>query len=254
LTVYPGILLSDFLRYFLVAGAAFLIFWVLARQRLRHRFIQRKFPKAKRLWYEFRYSLSTVFIFSLSGLGIYWAKESGYTQIYSDFATYGWGYFVISLFMMLLFHDAYFYWTHRLMHHPRIYRYVHKVHHMSTNPSPWAAYSFHPYEAIVQAFSFVLMVFLLPLHPLTLFIFLAYMITRDVLGHLGFELFPKGFTRNKWLSWHTTTTHHSLHHEYFNYNYGLYFSWWDNLMKTTHPEYDQAFEEVKARRKEDVAH
>ncbi|MGL1488967.1 sterol desaturase family protein, partial [Vibrio parahaemolyticus] len=36
------------------------------------------------------------------------------------------------------------------MHNKRIFKYVHLVHHHSTNPSPWAAYAFHPLEAVVE--------------------------------------------------------------------------------------------------------
>jgi sterol desaturase/sphingolipid hydroxylase (fatty acid hydroxylase superfamily) len=75
------------------------------------------------------------------------------------------------------------------------------------------------------------------------------MILRNVMGHLGYELFPKGFTKNKWLKWHTTTTHHSMHHEFFNCNYGLYFSFWDNWMKTEHKDYNENFDTVTSRQK-----
>lgn len=243
-SVYPEILLSDFLRYFVTAGLFFLIFWVFLKKKLRHRLIQKEFPKAKRLWFEFGYSISTVIIFSFNGLGIYTAIQLGWTQIYLDFYEYGWIYFVFSLMLMLIFNDTYFYWTHRLMHHPKIYRYVHSVHHKSTNPSPWAAYSFHPIEAIVQAMTFTIMVYLFPIHPITMFIFLTFMIVRNVHGHLGFELFPKSFIHNKWLNWHTTTTHHNLHHSKFNCNYGLYFTFWDNLMGTTLPDYKRIFNKI----------
>jgi uncharacterized protein (DUF2147 family) len=40
-----------------------------------------------------------------------------------------------------------------------------------------------------------------------------------------------------------------MHHEYFHYNYGLYFSWWDRLMRTEHQKYHEAFDEVKSRPK-----
>lgn len=245
--VFPKILLSDFLRYFLVAAPAFLIFWVFGKKYFSHLFIQKKYPHNRRLWYEFRYSMSTVMIFALNGLGIYTAKVHGLTQIYLDVSQLGWIYLPVSFLLMLLFHDTYFYWTHRWMHLPGIYRHVHKVHHMSTNPSPWAAYSFHPFEAVIQALSFTIMVFLIPLHPAVMFLFLGYMIVRDVLGHLGYEIFPKGFTGNPWFNWHTTSTHHNLHHSRFNYNYGFYFTWWDNLMKTTHPQYQEIYQEVKER-------
>ena len=151
---------------------------------------------------------------------------------------------------MVLAHDAYFYFAHRLMHHPKIFKHVHLVHHKSTNPSPWAAYSFHPLEAIVEAGIFPLIVFTIPVHSLVLVLFLVFMITRNVLGHLGMEILPKWFVKNKFLNWNTTTTHHDMHHKNFHTNYGLYFTWWDNLLGTTDKEYIETFEEVTSRKKE----
>lgn len=247
--VWPNIVLFDLLRYLIPASLFFLIFWVIARKGLMHLFIQRTFPKSKQLWKEFAYSMSTVIIFSLVGFGIYSAEHAGLTLIYNNVDHYGVTYMAISFGITLLFHDFYFYWTHRLMHHKKLFRHVHRIHHESTNPSPWAAYSFHPWEALVQATVLPIMVFTLPLHPLTIFLFLTYMITRNVIGHLGFEILPKGFTRNKWLNWNTAITHHNMHHEHFHSNYGLYFTWWDKWMKTEHEKYSEAFDEVKSRPK-----
>lgn len=249
LPAFGKIILIDFLRYFIPASTAFLIFWILLKNVLNHRFIQSKWPKTAKLWFEFRYSLSTIIIFAIIGTGVHLANQKGYIHIYHDIQNYGRAYSFLSLIIMIVFHDAYFYWTHRWMHHPSVYKYVHKVHHMSTNPSPWAAYSFHPFEAIVQAMMLPIILIFLPVHGLVLFIFLAYMILRNVHGHLGFELFPKGFIGNKWINWHTTTTHHNMHHHYFNCNYGLYFLWWDKLMKTNDQSYEEQFKEVTGRKK-----
>lgn len=136
------------------------------------------------------------------------------------------------------------------MHHPKIFRHVHLVHHRSTNPSPWAAYSFHPLEAVIEAGIFVLIVFTIPAHVSALLVFLVYMIVRNVLGHLGIEFLPKRFLKNRWFNWHTTTTHHDLHHKSFDHNYGLYFTWWDRWFGTEHPAYEQVFEEVTSRPKD----
>ena len=140
-TAWSGIYLFDLLRYLIPAGLAYLVFWVWIKKRLSHLFIQTVFPKNKQLWMEFKYSMSTVVIFSLVGLGIYTSATHGYTFIYDAIEEYGWEYLILSFLIMILFHDFYFYITHRLMHHPSIYKYVHRVHHQSTNPSPWAAYS-----------------------------------------------------------------------------------------------------------------
>jgi lathosterol oxidase len=245
--VWPGIYLFDLLRYLIPASIAFVLFWVVGRNHWRHLFIQRSFPKSPQLWKEFAYSMSTVVIFSLVGFGIYTAQRAGLTRIYKNIDEHGIGYMILSFVIMLVYHDFYFYWTHRLMHHKAVFRYVHRVHHESTNPSPWAAYSFHPWEALIQAMVLPIALFTLPLHSITVFAFLVYMIVRNVIGHLGFEILPKGFTKNKWLNWNTAITHHNMHHEHFNCNYGLYFSWWDRLMKTEHEKYHEIFDEVKSR-------
>ena len=245
--IWPGFLLFDLLRYLIPAGIAFLIFWVIGRKHWNHLFIQKVFPKQKQLWKEFLYSMSTVLIFSLVGLGVFTVEHLGITLIYHQISDYGVLYLVLSLVFAILFHDFYFYWTHRLMHHKSLFKYIHKVHHESVNPSPWAAYAFHPWEAVIQAMVLPILIFILPLHELTLFVFLAYMIVRNVIGHLGFEILPKGFTKNKWLNWNTSITHHNMHHKNFSGNYGLYFTWWDNLMKTTDEKYHETFDEVKSR-------
>ncbi len=247
--VWPNIFLFDLLRYLIPASIFFTLFWVIGKKWWQHLFIQKVFPKQTQLWKEFGYSMSTVLIFSLVGFGIYSSERVGITLIYYKISDYGIVYMIASFILTLIFHDFYFYWTHRLMHSKKLFKYVHRVHHESTNPSPWAAYAFHPWEALVQAMVLPIMVFTMPLHPLTIFLFLTYMIVRNVVGHLGFEILPKGFTKNKWVNWNTAITHHNMHHEHFHSNYGLYFSWWDRLMKTEHAKYHEAFEEVKSRPK-----
>ena len=247
LAIYSGVLLSDFLRYFIAAGTAYLLFWIILRKRWHHRIIQRKRPGRARMWSEFKYSMSTVVIFAMVGWCIVQAKQAGLTRIYAEIGERGWPWFFASILIMILLHDAYFYWAHRFMHHPRIFRHVHLVHHRSTNPSPWAAYAFHPLEALIEAAFFPLIVVAIPAHPIALLSFLVYMISRNVLGHLGIELFPRWFARSKWFNWHTTTTHHDLHHKGFDHNYGLYFTWWDRWMNTEHEQYVEIFEEVTSR-------
>jgi sterol desaturase/sphingolipid hydroxylase (fatty acid hydroxylase superfamily) len=142
----------------------------------------------------------------------------------------------------VVLHDTYFYWTHRLMHHRRIFTYVHAVHHQSHNPTPWAAYAFHPLEALVEVGVLPLMVFILPLHPLALSAFGVYMIVMNVMGHLGYEVYPQAFMRSRVLRVvFNTSTHHNMHHRYNKGNYGLYFNLWDRLMKTNHSKYETTF-------------
>lgn len=250
---YVGYSLVMGLRYTVFAGLAWLLFWVWqrGRDRWRHRRLARREPPPDQLSAqvrrEIRYSILTVLIFGAVGALILVARQHGYTRLYFDVGEYGWPYLLFSTAAAILLHDTWFYWTHRLMHHPRLYHRVHRVHHLSHDPTPWAAFAFHPLEAIVEAGIFPLLVFTLPLHPLAIFGFMTWMMFFNVMGHLGHELYPAGFLRTRLGRLNNTTTHHHLHHQLVRANYGLYFNWWDRLMGTNHARYVATFEEVTRR-------
>jgi len=150
---------------------------------------------------------------------------------------------------MLLIHDTYFYWMHRLMHHPKLFRLFHLVHHRSNNPSPWAAYAFHPFEAVLESMIFVIFLFTIPVHSIHLMLFFIFSLVYNVYGHLGFELYPRWFSTH-WLGkWINTSVSHNMHHQYFKGNYGLYFTIWDRLMHTMNKNYETTFKEVTSREK-----
>ncbi|MEZ4750285.1 MAG: sterol desaturase family protein [Bdellovibrionota bacterium] len=71
--------------------------------------------------------------------------------MYLDIGEHGWFYFFLSVPLLMGLHEVYFYWTHRWLHHPWWFKRVHRVHHESVNPTPWAVFSFHPVEAVIQA-------------------------------------------------------------------------------------------------------
>jgi lathosterol oxidase len=236
-------------RYLVFAGIAFLLAYVLLRKKIQARKIQARFPQQKDYLREIGYSIVTIFIFAAVPVFlIYNSAVRPYTQYYTDIEQYGRLYFFAAFPIMLVIHDTYFYWTHRLMHHPAIFKYLHLVHHKSTNPSPWAAYAFHPLEAIVEAGVVVVFLFVMPIHKLHLGLFFLFMIIYNVYGHLGFELYPKGFSRHFIGKWINTSVNHNQHHQYFKGNYGLYFLFWDRLMGTIRPDYETFFEEVKSKK------
>ena len=236
-------------RYFLVAGIAFLVFYLLLRNTLANKKIQQRFPKYSDYLREIGYSIITLFIFATVPLiFIHTEAVSKYTLLYRDIEEKGWFYFWGVFPVMLLIHDTYFYWMHRLMHHKSLFKLFHLVHHKSTNPSPWAAYAFHPLEAIVEAGILVVFLFTLPMHQLNFFIFFIFMIIYNVYGHLGWELYPKGFHKTKIGRWINTSIAHHQHHHYFKGNYGLYFLIWDRIMGTVREDYDEHYEQVSSRR------
>lgn len=239
--------LMVFLRYAVVATFFYGIFYVLFRQKLFRYKIQLKYPKSADLIREIGYSLSTAAIFASMAFGVYALRQMGLGQLYFDIGLHGWGYYLFSIGFIIVLHDAYFYWVHRLMHHPSLFRYFHKVHHLSHNPSPYAAFSFHPLEAVVEFGIIPIMALFMPIHSTALVFFTVWSILFNVFGHTGFEFAPSGSTRHPILKWLSTPTHHNLHHQQANYNFSLYFNWWDRWMGTNNPRYEEVFESVKKR-------
>jgi sterol desaturase/sphingolipid hydroxylase (fatty acid hydroxylase superfamily) len=175
-----------------------------------------------------------------------------HTTFYKDTSQHGWIYFWAAFPLMLLMHDTYFYWMHRVIHHPRLFKLVHLVHHRSMNPSPWAAYAFHPLEAFFESLIFVIFLFTIPITSWHLLIFFVISLLYNVYGHLGYELYPAGFNKH-WLGkWLNTSVSHNLHHHYFKGNYGLYFLFWDRMMGTLRKDTDEAYGEVTLRSKPTV--
>lgn len=233
-------------RYALLAGIAWILCYVIFRRRWFHRKIIARFPKSRDLWREIGYSALSVVIFAAVGALTVIAWKSGWTQIYGKITRHGWTWFVLSIFIAIVIHDAWFYWTHRLMHHRRLFRLFHRVHHLSHNPSPWAAYAFAPLEAVVQAAIFPILVFVMPMHLYAFGLFMLWQITYNIVGHTGFELHPRWFMNTPLKYIMNTPTNHVMHHESMRGNYGLYFNFWDRLMGTNHEKYEERFRQVTA--------
>jgi sterol desaturase/sphingolipid hydroxylase (fatty acid hydroxylase superfamily) len=233
-------------RYFLIAGSAFVLFYFLFRKQAAFRKIQGRFPAWTHYGRDILYSLLTVVIFATVAMLVLrvWFP---YTNLYLEAGKYGWGYDVFTYAWMLVLHDTYFYWMHRLMHHPRLFRAIHLIHHKSTNPSPWTSYAFHPLEAVIEAGIIPLIAFTLPVQRSAMALFLLFQFIYNVYGHLGYELYPRNFHRS-WIGrWINTSVCHNLHHKRFKGNYGLYFLWWDRWMGTLREDYDPTFEATTSR-------
>lgn len=241
----------DLARYLIGTGSVALILFGLCRKFSERRRIQQRRAKPTDVERELRYSLQTIAVYATVALFTMEAIERGWTKLYLDSEAHGTWYLVLSIAMLLIFHDTYFYWIHRLLHLPSLYRRFHRTHHMSVTPTVWAAYSFSVGEAFLMTIFVPLIILVLPVHPIALFTFLAIMILRNAMGHSGVEFHHRGWIDSK-LDLFTTVTHHDLHHQKFNGNYGLYFTWWDRLMGTELPEYREEFKRITAGNSTDI--
>ena len=153
----------------------------------------------------------------------------GGSKLYKDIDEYGYVYFFLSPFLFLFFTDALIYWIHRILHWPSVY-WLHKLHHYYKETTPWSAFSFHPLDGFAQSFPYHLFVMFFPMHSR------LYTLTLMIVGLWTVNIHDR-MTLRLWGV--NGAAHHTIHHTKFNYNYGQYFTWSDQLFGTFKDPYQQ---------------
>lgn len=220
------------IRYFTVAGI-FYIYYLKSLKNTTSKNILSKNPaRKKQIFKEICWSIISSSIFALFGAITYWLWENDYTAIYISPEKYGYFYLFFSLLIILLVHETYYYWLHRAMHLPKVFNAVHKVHHMSISSTPWTAFSFHPWECILEAIILPIILLLIPVNIYVLLLYLVFITINSVINHLDIEVYPNFFRNSKFGKLWIDATHHHFHHKEFKTNFGLYFTFWDKIMGT----------------------
>lgn len=235
------------LQYLAFAGLVWWVAYRLCRERWVRRKIIRSLPGSRQLRREIGYSLFSTFVFSLAVLATWWGARLGWNKLYWDLGRHGLVWLAASALLTLVLWDAWFYWTHRAMHQPALFRVFHRTHHLSHNPTPWTAYAVDPPEAIVYAIFIPLVACIYPLHPLTIGVFMVFQVACNLAIHTGYEFLPGRFSRSRWSFWVSSPTSHVQHHETGRGNFGFCFQYWDRLMGTCHPAYDERLAGTTAR-------
>lgn len=241
------------LRYAIFAGGA-LVLLTHFKKPLAGRRIQPTPFTRDQLLREAGYSALSILVFALVFVTVFALNTRfSFLQVYRDIDANGWIWLLASVPLAIMIHDFYFYWAHRFMHLPGIYTHVHRVHHLSTNPSPLAAFAFHPVEAVIEALAIIVIAIVIPIHPIALMAVGLYSIATNVMGHCGYELLPRGLATHPLLGWLNTATSHNQHHRTFAHNYGLYTLIWDRLFGTLHPQYLALYARTTIARRSNVA-
>jgi sterol desaturase/sphingolipid hydroxylase (fatty acid hydroxylase superfamily) len=233
-----------FLRYLLFSGLYHYVFFILFENKFKHRFINKGPINRKQAWMEIRTSAITSLVFALAGsvLFVLWQEE--YTFIYLDWDKHSLAYLPLSLFLALMIHETYYYWLHRWMHYPKVYRLIHKKHHDSIETNSLTSFSFHPIESFLQAVILIPIILWIPMHAAVLLLFLIIMTISGTINHAGVEVYPSFFNKNWITKWLIGATHHDIHHKKAGYNFGLYFTFWDRWMGTEEERFDEKFERI----------
>ncbi|MEM9047688.1 MAG: sterol desaturase family protein [Pseudomonadota bacterium] len=145
--------------------------------------------------------------------------------------------------LCLVIFDAWFYFGHRLLHHPRFYRF-HALHHKAVAPTAWSNDCSTTVDTVIEHGFYLVVWFVLPVPALAVFGLRLFDQVTGMIGHAGFEYFASRSSRAP--SPMICTTYHDLHHSQFRYNYGNFFSFWDRWLGTIHPDYDKMVEKMEA--------
>ncbi|NJB84089.1 sterol desaturase family protein [Wenyingzhuangia aestuarii] len=240
--------ITNLLRYFIFAGLPFLIFYVFFPNTYAKSKIQLYSAKKNDFVREILHSVQTTLILVTVALLIIKSPLKTYTQFHNTISDYSLWWIPLGIIISLLLQDTYFYWVHRTLHHPKLYHRIHLTHHKSTNPSPWASYSFHVFEAIIESLFVIVLLVLIPMSKISLILFTFCAFSINVYGHLGYEIAPKWFRTSFLFEILNSSVHHNMHHSKFKGNYGLYFRIWDRIMKTENPDYVKTYDEIQKRR------
>jgi lathosterol oxidase len=218
--------------YFIPAALWYYLFYIRKREQWKHMRIQQKFPSSEQIKREIKHSAISVAIFSLISVLLYYCIIHGYTKMYFSVTDHSILYLIFSPVIIILSHDALFYWSHRFMHIKKVFKYFHRIHHQSSNPSPFSIYAFQPGEAVIEYSIYPIIFFLMPVHPIMILLFMLYNIFLNLAGHGGFEFVSKDIRKHFIFKWQNSVTNHDMHHTNSKYNYGFYFIFWDKLMNT----------------------
>jgi sterol desaturase/sphingolipid hydroxylase (fatty acid hydroxylase superfamily) len=228
--------------YFAVVGLLFLVVWRWGEERFRGARIQaKKRVTRKQLVFEVKNTLVVLATGTVTAVGISLLYATGATALTTDASAIGWPAIVATFVALLVANDAWFYAWHRLLHHPRLFRHVHAVHHKSVDVNPFSSYSFHLVEAFILGGWVLPVVLFVPIYLPMLGVLQAVGLANNVMSHLGYEFLPRWILRVPLLRWINTSTFHNLHHTTLDGNYALMFRWWDRLLGTEVQGYEQTF-------------
>ena len=125
---------------------------------------------------EIRQAMSSIPVMSILMVPSFVAEVRGYAKLYDRVEDGpGWWYTYLQFPLFLLFTDFCIYWIHRGLHHPLVYKHIHKPHHKWIVPTPFASHAFHPLDGFTQALPYHLFTFLFPLQKIAyiaLFVFI----------------------------------------------------------------------------------
>ncbi|XP_003415841.2 methylsterol monooxygenase 1-like [Loxodonta africana] len=140
-----------------------------------------------------------------------------------------WYMLLLRCFGCAVIEDTWHYFLHRLLHHKRIYKYIHKIHHEFEAPFGMEAEYAHPLDLLILETGFVLAFVLLCDHAVFLWVWLTFRLIGAIDVHSGYDI---PFNPLNLIPFYAGSRHHDFHHMNFTGNYASTFTWWDRIFGT----------------------
>lgn len=163
----------------------------------------------------------------------------GYSKLYYniDDSTGGWKSIILQFPSFLLFTDCGIYFIHRGLHWPPVYKALHKPHHKWIVCTPFASHAFHPVDGYLQSLPYHIFPFVFPLHKISYLFLFTFVNFWTVMIHDGEYLSNDPVVNG--------AACHTIHHLYFNYNYGQFTTLWDRLGGSYRKPDEELFDKEK---------
>ncbi|KAJ5902480.1 hypothetical protein N7495_003008 [Penicillium taxi] len=201
--------------YFLVATASYIFIW--DKSTYKHP----KFLK-NQIRMEIRQTMEAMPIMSLLTAPFFVLEVRGYANLYDTVDEEPFPFYSILQFpLFIFFTDFFIYWIHRALHHSSVYKTLHKPHHKWIMPSPYASHAFHPLDGWSQSVPYHVFPFIFPLQKVAYVVLFGFINLWTVFIHDG-EYVANNPVVNG-------AACHTMHHLYFNYNYGQFTTLWDRM-------------------------
>ncbi len=253
-TLAPGWILTIWLRnlvlLILVAGSLHVWLWQISAQGDQTKFDPRAMARHRGPFTFKNQVLDNMFWSLVSGVtvwtsievGYFWAAANGFAPVLGLADAPFWS--ALWFLLIPLWASFHFYWIHRFLHWPPLYRLAHGLHHRNITIGPWTGLSMHPIEHLLY-FSSVLIHFVVPSDPVHVLFHIYNLALNPAFSHSGFEkLVTKGRARMA-----LGDFFHQLHHRYFECNYGTAEVPWDVVFGSFHNGTSAATHRIRDRKR-----
>jgi lathosterol oxidase len=164
---------------------------------------------------EIAQSLISLPIMAIFTAPIFWLEVRGLSKLYDVSADGPGRWYDFAQFpLFIAFTDYCIYWIHRGLHHPAVYKRLHKPHHKWIMPTPFASHAFHPLDGFAQGVPYHVFPFLFPLQKWAYVALFVFINIWTVLIHDGEFLSVNPVVNG--------AACHTIHHIEFQGNYGQF--------------------------------